>query len=795
MNENFLLLAIIIVVILIIVIFYTSFTTNKSFTISTSTTTSTSVISTSNSIANTTTRTTTTTAISPCSDGTEFGRCSINKPKFCDNGNLIDKCMECGCSNGYDCQTNGICSITPEINQKDMSKYTEKTTFIISDENWRDVLSLVPVSIWTNGDNSISKYPLLIYHEEDAPFLSIGGQISSEIYEGITPSIAIQNDDWQSFNYDGNFISKILVYSGYPNVTYHLQLQDSNGNIIANSQEITTNYNLQLCSFNFNIPVTSGEEYKLIWKINNDKTIWAVYSSNQYSYGEYSRNPNTDIITEVYDKSGLNKTFDADSIINLMQQYHPNRVIVIGDSPKELDNLLTMQPAFGAGIDTNEIQKISVNDYLSFWESIKNIVYVEDNYELSLLASTYASLIDAPLIVQGSSLNNPSIFFGKNIICVGSVNPTGNSCTEQYNLEQLQRKYLELTNTEKIILINPNDLYINVTEPFLPGKASYNIFELYSKISLAAPILASAKHEVIFSIQNIDYQDVDTSFKSKLNNYYNLSSINDLTDIYLTIMASSNAVPNRKYEPAAPDVGAWNSYRALDQTQYGDTDGDFLPDLSVGRIMGITLADVSSYLARDIFYDNLRKTNNMKFLATTTLCNQTELWSNNFTYAGYNSISKIGEEKDFISSDWVNQDLIYWQDHGGYDWAGISSKDIPLLNNSIIINDACLTCSPINVNDYYNGFSFCNRALRNGALAHLGALDFGSTSNAIYMDTMNGIYYNNMTLGKSFTNGYNNFLKKYQSKIGWWMTTLLGDPTIEINPPYLLKNPLEFGFC
>lgn len=32
-----------------------------------------------------------------CSDGTEYGECSLNKPRYCYNGNLIDKCTICGC--------------------------------------------------------------------------------------------------------------------------------------------------------------------------------------------------------------------------------------------------------------------------------------------------------------------------------------------------------------------------------------------------------------------------------------------------------------------------------------------------------------------------------------------------------------------------------------------------------------------------------------------------------------------------------------------------------------------------
>lgn len=47
-----------------------------------------------------------------CSDGTLYTRCSITKPKYCENGILIDKCQTCSCETGKTCQTNGSC-ITP----------------------------------------------------------------------------------------------------------------------------------------------------------------------------------------------------------------------------------------------------------------------------------------------------------------------------------------------------------------------------------------------------------------------------------------------------------------------------------------------------------------------------------------------------------------------------------------------------------------------------------------------------------------------------------------------------------
>lgn len=48
-----------------------------------------------------------------CSDGTFYGGCSADKPNYCDNGSLIDKCSVCGCANGKTCQSNGSCGQPP----------------------------------------------------------------------------------------------------------------------------------------------------------------------------------------------------------------------------------------------------------------------------------------------------------------------------------------------------------------------------------------------------------------------------------------------------------------------------------------------------------------------------------------------------------------------------------------------------------------------------------------------------------------------------------------------------------
>ncbi len=217
----------------------------------------------------------------------------------------------------------------------------------------------------------------------------------------------------------------------------------------------------------------------------------------------------------------IQEVVDVDSIIYFIQQYSPGLVSIIGETPQELDDLLIAEPEHGAGLQLNQLKRIAPIDYLSYWQNFEDVVYVEDNYELALLASAYASLINAPLIIQGTGSDTPDVFSNRNVICVGAVIPDGSSCGEEYDINGMQQAYLNKTNTTKIILTNPDDLDIYGQDILRPDKTPETIHELYSKTSLAAPILASAKHELIVPDKTNYFENVDTNINYFFeNNYY-----------------------------------------------------------------------------------------------------------------------------------------------------------------------------------------------------------------------------------------------------------------------------------
>lgn len=697
-----------------------------------------------------------------CRDGHLYSR-MYTCPEDCNDGackpgtckSFGQSCMEdAQCCSGFICSNNTCSEIIP-MNKKSMSKYSDKEAFLISDKNWKDVLPLIPVTTWTEGDE-IKKYPTLIYHEE--------------ITEG--DSFLINKENLGIYPHLGGKIDTVI-----------LTLEEKELHKGETLDFLIQSYNPTetVQAFGIRIPINLFINF---YFSSNEVTIWCGDSSctisNQGELFELSPGKTKEFRVKIT-FANRKVFFDADSIIYFMQQYSPSKVTIISETPQELDNLLIAEPELGAGLNEPQIQRINPEDYLNYWETFNNIVYVQDDYELALLASTYASLINAPLIIKGTNLDTDITFAGKNIICVGDVTPSGNTCKGQYNLEELRKKYVYKTNANKVILVNPKDLDISVNEnlteyskKFCPSKSSNCFYNLYTKTSLVAPILASAKHELILSTHETNYQNIDGFIESRLSNMN-----------YLTIIASPDAVP---YRERMSDIEGYENYRALDQTEYADINNDMRPDISTGRIMGISSSDVSSYIARDLFYDLLQKTNNMKFLASSFsyMIEQTTQRTTKFSEAGYNANSITSEaiSYSFQPSEWENNDLISYQDHGNFAWAGILSSDIPLLSNSIVFNDACSTCST------YDSLSFCNRAIRNGALAYLGAVSIAWIDNDIYRNTMSGIYYNKLTIGEAFKNAYTPD-KSTPDKFRY-MTILLGDPTLNLNPEHFLSQPLLY---
>ncbi|MFH2028113.1 MAG: MopE-related protein, partial [Nanoarchaeota archaeon] len=257
---------------------------------------------------------------------------------------------------------------------------------------------------------------------------------------------------------------------------------------------------------------------------------------------------------------------------------------------------------------------------------------------------------------------------------------------------------------------------------------------------------------------------------------------------YLTILASPLSIVNKEYVS--------DSFSdSLDQTHYADLNHDFYPDMAVGRITGMTLSDVSSNIARSLFYDHFMKTNNIRFIASSSSLETrwaTE-FAQRFSEISYNSQSITDEEvyHSFDDYDYADQDTILYMDHGSDTWAGVNSLTLknywakfgitnqpffPIVQNTLLLSEACLTCS----REYE--FSYCYSVIRNGAIAHIGAVSQSNGVDDNWRDTLNNLYYSDLPLGQAFALDY--------ADVNTFTDNLIGDPTLKLNPPYLLSEPL-----
>lgn len=671
--------------------------------------------------------------------------------------------LEGACS--IDARNRGYCSCTSTINQKKKELYSNKTVFLTSDEDWRTVLAWVPVAVWTNKSGEVEKYPFLTYDRgryfgsEDASL-----SVSVRSANNIVPTFESEdNCDLIGYFKQTDYITAMAEGSGVDNVV----IQDFPGKFHANLR-------LKNCGVN----TASIDEVNL--------------SINHPNYGNFITPKNIVLRNNGTLEPGATKnltfeftiekadSFDADSVIYFLQQFRPSNLVLVGDSPQELDNVLVAQPSFGAGIPEDSISRTSPDDYLSYWNYLSEIVVVDyNNYADALMASVFASYKNAPIVfINKTNLYNYNqILDGKNVYVVGEVDADVSLYLAQYaqnvvryDTKTLLSEYLKNTRTDKVILLNPNDLNLNAIEAFTPEKSVAPIYKLYSKTSLIAPILASAKHELIITINSSDYKIVNATFKSILEELGFMPG-------YLTVFASPIAITmsycNVQGLQNCPSLAWYGTDRI-----FANIDDDSFTDMLYGRLFGLTSSDVAGYVARDLFYNFIYGSDKNSMYVGKDF-EETEdraaAYAQLFREIGDNTTSYVGYPTA-MPKDYENKQVAVFMDHGTPTGLheSMNSREIPLMANTFMFTDACLTCAYNSLNDNYDFLPqkqdlFCANFIRNGGLGIIASV--GPTSGFSSWVSLASLYSTGI-LGNVIPNDIRSS--------AWPIFILLGDPALTL---------------
>ena len=214
--------------------------------------------------------------------------------------------------------------------------------------------------------------------------------------------------------------------------------------------------------------------------------------------------------------------FDADAAVDFLRRWRPDRVRRVGPIPAALVSLLLSDPILGLTAD--RLEAVDADDLSAHWSVVRHVVLVERDLETALVASSLASLWNAPLAIDG--VESGIDLDGKRVTCIGD--PSG-PCSERLSLDDARSRYLVETGTDRAILVRP-DLGI-FRRDVKPTRDGGTVRDLFGRTALPAAFLASYKRELILTAPAADVDSADLALRSTLDRLA-------WSPAYLTIAAS-----------------------------------------------------------------------------------------------------------------------------------------------------------------------------------------------------------------------------------------------------------------
>lgn len=364
---------------------------------------------------------------------------------------------------------------------------------------------------------------------------------------------------------------------------------------------------------------------------------------------------------------------------------------------------------------TERIDTKNINSQL--YKSSNFVVISNGNdYDTSLIATSFAAYFNIPIFF--SPLTNED----KDLIEKWSAEKIGIGVKEDVTRS--------LSINEAVNILKKNSDYLILTASDDLNKPQR------ARFSLAAPILAGGRNGVVLNIKN----PTRASVKSRVNEI----TQDGFAPKYLVVVGSEKNFPFLEYDIVPPGTfyGQVDDHKYFVNLYYWadyNPSSEYIPDAAVGAITGYSISDISSLIARSIFYDKISKSNKFvywspyssgdpaarEYASKIDSILDTDLsrrYINDFK--SYNSLF----DKNRVITEINNSSVFVYNGHSWKNLLGnMSTEEIPVFRNpTFIFAFGCGMLKPWNpgtIEDKQNKPMIGYEAIRKGAVGMMGAAE------------------------------------------------------------------------